>query len=351
MKGSWRRTVTGAAVLFVSISIFMTVTVLVYAAATQKYGDNTAAISIIMLICVAFFALTCTVIDILRRRMSTEKPLKDIAEATARIAEGDFGMRLEINKPRNRFNEFDCIKENINAMAQALAGSRATGEQFIANAGHELKTPVAVIQSYASALCSDKLSDEEKIEYARTIAQTSRRMAATINNILKLNKLENGKILQSPENFSLDENVAESILTFEDAIDKKQIELTCDIEEISAKGYPEYLSTVWSNLISNAVKFCGEGGHINISLKRQGGEAAFTITDDGCGIPADAGKKIFDKFWQGDTSHSSEGNGLGLAMVKKVVDILGGEIKVESRLGEGTTFTVIINIDGAKANG
>ncbi len=351
MKGNARRTLTGAIVLFVSLCVFITVTVFVYAAAVERYADNTAAISGIMLVCVVFFALACTVIDTLRRRIYTQRPLKDILDATKRIAEGDFNVSLEIDKPRNRYNEFDFIKENINAMARALADNKETGEQFIANASHELKTPVAVIQSYSSALRYGNLTEEQRTEYADTLVETSRKMAATIENILKLNKLENGRLLARPVTFAMDENIAQCVLTFEDAIEKKNITLDCNMDEVKAHGYPDYLTIVWSNLLSNAIKFCDDGGHIAITLKQKGVKAVFAITDDGCGISPEAGKKIFDKFYQGDTSHSAEGNGLGLAMVKKVLDILGGEIKVQSQAGNGTTFTVKLDTDERITNG
>lgn len=351
MKGKAHRTLSGAIILFLSISIFITVTVFTYAAAVERYGDNKGAISGIMLVCVIFFSLACTVIDILRRRAFTDKPLKEILEATERIAEGDFSVRLDISRPESRFNEFDLIKQNINAMTEALKQSRSTGEQFIANASHELKTPVAVIQSYSSALRYGNLTDDQQKEYVRTLFETSKRMSATIDNILKLNKLENGKLLAEPSTFALDENIAESILTFEDAIEKKHLGLECDLDEITVRSYPDYLTVVWSNLLSNAIKFCDDGGHIKISLKSENDHAVFSISDDGCGISPEAGKRIFDKFYQGETSHSGEGNGLGLAMVKKVVDILGGDIKVESRVGEGTTFTVKLSMNERNTNG
>ncbi len=340
MNNKFYRTLTGCIILFVTICVIITITVYVYAAAVESYGDNRGAISGIMFVCVAFFSLACTVIDILRRRMFTQKPLEEIGEATRRIAAGDFSVRLPIEKRERSFNEFDYIKSHINDMAASLMQSRAAGEQFIANASHELKTPVAVIQSYASALYSDGLDEKERGEYARVLLETSKKMAATIDNILKLNKIENGKLFSPPVSFSLDGNVAESILDFEEAIERKHIVLECDLEEMNAVSQPEYLKIVWSNLLSNAVKFTPEGGHIKIKLKKQGTRAVFTITDDGCGISKEDGKHIFEKFYQGDKSHSAEGNGLGLAMVKKVIDLLGGEIKVESQRGAGTTFTV-----------
>lgn len=351
MKNGLYRTLRGAIIIFLSTSAFMTVTIFVYAAAQEKYKGDNGAISIIMLICVVFFAVACTVIDIMRRRIFTKRPLEEILEATERIADGNFDVRLEIDKPEKRYDDFDCIKANLNAMAEALGKSRSTGEQFIANASHELKTPVAVIQSYSSALCYEKLSEEQIKEYAVTLNQTSRRMAATIENILKLNKLENGKILSAPEKFELSENIAQTVIDFEDAADRKHIEMDCDFDEIKAYGYPDYMTIVWSNLLSNAIKFCGDGGHIKITLKKEGERAVFTISDDGCGISPDEGKRIFDKFYQGDTSHSAEGNGLGLAMVKKVVDMLGGEIKVDSQAGKGSTFTVKTDIVAKVKNG
>ncbi len=345
MKRELRRTLMGALFIFLGMAAFMTITMFIYSLAAEKYEGDVAAISIIMLLCVVFFSLACTVIDLMRRIAATNGPLKEILAATERIQSGDFSVRLAITRPENRYDEFDCIKANLNAMTEALAASRATSEQFIANASHELKTPVAVIQSYASALYSGDLTEDERRQYTLTLLETSKRMAAMIENILKLNKLENGKILSALSRFELSENIAQAVIDFEDAAEKKNITLDCDFEEMDVYSYPDCLSVVWSNLLSNAIKFCDDGGHIKMSLKRDGDRAIFNITDDGCGMSPEEGKRIFDKFYQGDTSHSSEGNGLGLAMVKKVIDLIGGEIKVESRAGEGSSFTVVIDTE------
>lgn len=181
--------------------------------------------------------------------------------------------------------------------------------------------------------------------YADTLSAAAKRLAALTSNVLKLSKLENQTITPQKAEIRLDESLTECILQFEEEIDKKGLRLDCDIREITAVSDESCLELVWNNLISNAVKFTDEGGKIEISLKEEGGAVVFVISDTGCGMSSETGVHIFDKFYQGDTSHSREGNGLGLALVKKVIDILGGEIGVSSELGKGSTFTVKLRKD------
>lgn len=215
---------------------------------------------------------------------------------------------------------------------------------FISNVSHEIKTPLSVIQNYASML-KEEPSSEKRKEYADTLSTAAKRLAALTSNVLKLSKLENQTITPQKAEIRLDESLTECILQFEEEIDKKGLRLDCDIREITAVSDESCLELVWNNLISNAVKFTDEGGKIEISLKEEGGAVVFVISDTGCGMSSETGVHIFDKFYQGDTSHSREGNGLGLALVKKVIDILGGEIGVSSELGKGSTFTVKLRKD------
>ena len=179
------------------------------------------------------------------------------------------------------------------------------------------------------------------MEYARAITESSRRLAALITNILKLNKLENQQIFPSAVKYDLGEQLCECLLLFEDAWEKKELEIETDSEEgVVISSDPELLSLVWNNLFSNAVKFTDKGGRIAVSLKRDGEHVTVRISDTGCGMTPEVGAHIFEKFYQGDTSHATQGNGLGLALVKKVVDIMHGEISVESAYGQGSTFTV-----------
>ena len=164
-----------------------------------------------------------------------------------------------------------------------------------------------------------------------------------MTNVLKLNKLENQTLSPAFRRFRLDEMLAEAALAYEDVIERKHIDLICDLEETEIASAPDYLEIVWNNLLSNAVKFTGEGGTISLSLRTEGGKAIVRVADTGCGISAETGKHIFEKFYQGERSHAQEGNGLGLALVKKVIDLIGGEISVESEVGKGSAFTVTLH--------
>ena len=177
--------------------------------------------------------------------------------------------------------------------------------------------------------------------HAKAISEADRKLAQLITNILKLNKLENQQIFPQPKEFDLGEQLCECLLVFEDAWEAKNLEIETDIaDDVRIKSDPELLSLVWNNLISNAVKFTPDGGTIGLSLKTEGDCVIVQVRDTGCGMKPEVGQHIFEKFYQGDTSHATQGNGLGLALVKRVVDILSGEIGVQSVYGEGSIFTV-----------
>ena len=226
-------------------------------------------------------------------------------------------------------------------MTEELAGTETLRTDFIANVSHELKTPLAVMGNYATMLQKPNITDEERYEYAKAISESARRLAQLITNILKLNKLENQQIFPQLDEYDLGEQLCESLLQFEDIWEKKNLNIETDIEDgVRIRSDSELLSLVWNNLISNAVKFTPEGGTIGVSLKTDGDLVAVSVRDTGCGIKPEVGQHIFEKFYQGDTSHATQGNGLGLALVKRVVDILKGEIGVQSVYGQGSTFTV-----------
>lgn len=228
-------------------------------------------------------------------------------------------------------------------MAKELRGVETLRTDFIANVSHEMKTPLAVMQNYGTLLCAHDLSDEKRIEYAKAITDASRRLADMMTNILKLNRLENQSIYPSVETYNLSEQLCESLLQFESVWEKEGIEIETDIEEnLLVSADAELLSLVWSNLFSNAFKFTERGGSVTVSLSSDDNYATVKVRDTGCGMSAEVGAHIFEKFYQGDTSHATQGNGLDLALVKRVVDIMQGEISVESALGVGTTFSVKI---------
>lgn len=285
-------------------------------------------------------------IDAIRRKITVERPVKNIIRGLNEITKGDFTVRISAVKGITDENGFNIIVNQINKMTAELGGVETLRTDFIANVSHELKTPLAAINNYSTLLQSPDLSESERIEYAKAVTENSRRLANLITNILKLNKLENQQIYPQAEPYNLSEQLCECLLGFETIWEQKNLELDADIDEdIIINADSELLSLVWNNLFSNAVKFTDNGGRIFVGLKKENDYAIVTVSDTGCGISAETGKHIFEKFYQGDTSHASKGNGLGLALVKRVVDITDGEISVQSELGKGSTFTVKLRCD------
>ena len=280
--------------------------------------------------------------DIVRRRLTVDRPVREIRRTLLRLMDGDFSARISMKhlglRGENRFYD---VAESINRLAEELAGVETLRTDFIANVSHELKTPLAVMQNYATILQQPGLPREKQIEYAKAITDGSRRLSSLITNILKLNRLENQQIFPAVAEYDLSEQLCQCLLQFEDTWEKKSIAIETDLEEdVRISSDAELLSLVWNNLFSNALKFTEPGGTVSVSLKNEGNRIAVRVSDTGCGMSPEVGAHIFEKFYQGDTSHATQGNGLGLALVKLVVDILQGEISVESMLGEGSTFTV-----------
>ncbi len=332
----------GALIFFITTAAIVSVAVLAYAYADSKSGGDKRIAAVVMLLTILFLASVCTVIDIVRRKLTVEKPVDMILDAAEKIASGDFSVKLEPRHRYGSYDEYDAIMENINIMALELGKSEIMKTDFISNVSHEIKTPLAVIQSYASIMKKSDISAEDREAYADTITDASKKLSALVGNILKLNKLENGVIKPEYEKTSIDGLLVEAVLAFEDKIESKNITLNCDFEEVSLITSKGLLEIVFNNLISNAVKFTENGGKIFVSLKAEGDACIVSVSDNGVGISREAGERIFEKFYQSDTSHSAEGNGLGLPLVKKVIDILGGEISVKSEPGKGSTFTVVI---------
>lgn len=292
----------------------------------------------------AFMALLFGLADNIRRELTVNRPVKRIQEGIAEIVSGNFRTEIRYLYHEDSGNEFDQIIKGLNQMAKELGSVETLRTDFISNVSHEMKTPLAVIQNYGTLLQTPGLSDEKRVEYAKAINEQTRRMSTLITNILKLNKLENQQIYPNVQKYDLGEQLCECMLSFENDWEKKGIEIDADLaEDVMVNADPEMMSLVWNNLLSNAIKFTEKGGQVGLYLMTDDEHAIVQVRDTGCGMSAETGKNIFQKFYQGDTSHTTQGNGLGLALVKKVIDISGATIGVSSKLGEGSIFTVIMN--------
>ncbi len=290
---------------------------------------------------VVFISLLFTVIDTLRRWFMVTRPVNKILEAANKITEGDFSVRVQPVSTLFADDGFNQIIECFNKMTEELSGTETLRTDFIANVSHELKTPLAVIHNYGTVLQEPGLPEYKRLEYSKGITDAARRLANLITNILKLNKLENQQIFPKFEEYDLSEQLCECLLQFENEWEKKNINIETDIDdEVKICSDRELLSLVWNNLFSNAMKFTDDGGSVCVSLKQSYNHIVVKVQDTGCGMTQQVGEHIFEKFYQGDTSHATHGNGLGLALVKRVVDIMHGEISVESAIGKGSTFTV-----------
>ncbi|MBE6630989.1 MAG: HAMP domain-containing histidine kinase [Ruminococcaceae bacterium] len=317
------------------------VTVLSDSLGVELTDDNISAAAKITFANVVLLSLLFTFVDWVRRRLTVERPVKRITKAAEQIMQGDFSVRI---KPLSKFatdESFNRIIDCFNQMAAELGGVETLRTDFVANVSHEMKTPLAVMQNYGTLLQSPDLDEEKRLEYAKIITESARRLADMMTNILKLNRLENQRIYPVAAEFDLTEQLCECLLQYEDTWERKGIQIETDLQEgVRVRADAELLSLVWNNLFSNAFKFTEAGGKVSVSLHTDEAHAFVTVRDTGCGISPEVGAHIFEKFYQGDTSHNTEGNGLGLALVKRVVDITRGEIQVESQPGHGTTFTV-----------
>lgn len=290
---------------------------------------------------VLFLSLVFTVVDIIRRKITIGKITAHICDAAKEMVRGNFDVRIAPVTYLGADEKYNEIIDSFNKMAAELQSVETLRTDFVANVSHEMKTPLSVIQNYGTLLQEPGLSEEKRLEYAKGITDNSRRMGEMMMNILKLNRLENQKIYPDLSEFDLGEQLCECLLRYENAWEENNIDIITDIEdEVVVRADEELLSLVWSNLFSNAFKFTESGGSVSVSLKSDGKYAVVKIADTGLGMTPEVGAHIFEKFYQGDTSHSIKGNGLGLALVKRVVDILKAEISVESTLGKGSTFTV-----------
>lgn len=268
-------------------------------------------------------------------------PINHLSKAMEKVAQGDFTVRL---KEESSLDEMQRLYDNFNVMVEELAATEVLQSDFVSNVSHEFKTPIGAIEGYAMLLQGKNDLPAEEAEYAKKILGNTKRLSDLVSNILLLSKVENQIIPVGRERYSLDEQVRQAVVLLEDKWNRKEIDLAAELEKVFYKGSEPLLLHVWLNLIDNAVKFSPIRGSIVICLKASESNILFSVRDSGSGIAESDKKRIFDKFYQADTSHKDEGNGLGLALVKRIVAIHHGHIEAENCSEGGCKFTVVLPI-------
>lgn len=266
------------------------------------------------------------------------KPILKFSDALQEVSEGNFHVQVSETQ---RIEELAQMAAIFNRMMQQLQNTETVHEDFIANLSHEFKTPLASIEGYAVLLKDKRLSPAEHNEYVDRIIRATHRLSSLSGNILKISRLESQEIITDKKPYRLDEQLRQAVLLLEADWNKKNLDLDIRLENVVYYGNDELLMQVWLNLLSNAIKFTPEGGSITIQLT-QTDRIKAVIRDTGIGMDSETAKHIFDKFYQGDTSRKSEGNGLGLAIVSRIVKLCSGTIQTDTAPGEGSAFIVCL---------
>ena len=265
-----------------------------------------------------------------------------VVEAFDKVSHGQFGYQLEVPKK----SQFKSLFENFNKMSKELSSIQTLKDEFIHDFSHEFKTPIASINGFANLLLEGGLTEEEQRQYLKIIADESARLSTLAENTLTLNRLENQQFLGEVKPYRLDLQIKECVILLEREWTAKDITVSSELAPLEYEGNASLMQQVWLNLIGNAIKFTPSRGEIAVSLAERGGGAEVRVSDNGIGMSKEVALHVFDKYYQGDASHSTRGNGLGLSIVKRIVTLAGGSVSVESREGEGSTFIVFLPIGG-----
>jgi signal transduction histidine kinase len=291
-----------------------------------------------------FFAIISVIIGMIISKFVARRPIGsivEISEATKEIAKGNFNVQMNEDI---RVTEIQTMARNFNLMVRELAATEILRNDFVENVSHEFKTPLAAIEGYVTLLQRKGLSEEKRKEYTDRILFNTKRLSALTGNILLLSRLENQEIEIKKESYSLDEQLREILLMYEPQWSGKKLDLDIDLDSVICCGNKELLAQVWQNLIGNAIKFVSDKGNIRVLLRQKQNAIVVSVVDNGPGMSKEVMGRIYEKFYQGDTSRASSGNGLGLTLAKRIVDLHGGTISVSSKEGKGTTFTVSLPI-------
>jgi signal transduction histidine kinase len=325
-------------ILFVSIAISGTILyVFVHTGILPPFSESRFPILIAYLLLVSL--LVGTILAIIGGKWLLRSHHRLIA-ATKEVAAGNFN----INVKESGLREIDRLTKSFNEMAKELSSIETLRSDFINNISHEFKTPIVSIRGFARRLKKNSLTEAQRNEYLDIIVSESERLTRLSSNVLLLSSLESTEIVMEKEEYPLDEQIRRTVLLLEPQLQKKRLEVDSHIESVQILANDELLSHLWINILSNAIKFSPDGGTIKITLTRKDDEAVVTISDTGTGMNEEVKKHIFEKFYQGDSSRATEGNGLGLSLVKRILELENGRISVVSELGKGTRFIVSLPI-------
>lgn len=266
-------------------------------------------------------------------------PMVKLSQASQEVAHGNFNVEV---RDSSKLEEVQTTFRNFNAMVRELNSTATLSNDFVANVSHEFKTPLTAIEGYAMLLQDEELSGEEREEYLDKILYNTHRLSTLVGNILMLSKMESKSLAEEFTTFRLDEQIRQAVVLLEPQWSEKELSFDASLDEVSIRGCESLLPHVWSNLLSNAIKASEKGGRIRLHLLEQTECVVFSVTDEGCGMTDEVQARIFEKFFQADPSHRSEGNGLGLSLTKRIVELSDGVVEVESTPGKGSTFRVIL---------
>lgn len=267
------------------------------------------------------------------------RPIQNISNAFDELSKGNFEVRVPTEE---RIAEIQEIAQRFNSMAYELSHIETLRNDFVANVSHEFKTPISSIEGYATLLQEPSLSKEKHDRYLEKILDNSHSLSSLSSDILTLSKLENQEIVMHQTKYRLDEQLRKAVLVLESKWSFKKIEFDIELPRILFYGNEPLLNRVWVNILDNAIKYSPVGGTIKVTLEKKEGKIMVSIQDEGDGMSEEVQKHIFEKFYQGDSSRKEEGNGLGLALVKRIVELYNGSVAVQSSLGHGTIFTVTL---------
>ncbi|WP_427127723.1 HAMP domain-containing sensor histidine kinase (plasmid) [Priestia megaterium] len=265
-------------------------------------------------------------------------PIRKVIDAIHKVAGGDFDVQVNLKG----IGELEELSHSFNKMTQELSSIETLRSDFINNFSHEFKTPIVSIRGFAKLLKENNLIEEEKKEYLDIIIKESERLAGLSTNVLTLSKYENLEIVTDIAPFRLDEQIRKTIVLMEPKWFKKEITINVELDEVIYNGNEDLTQQIWINLLDNAIKFSYQGGVINITLTKVNHGIQFIIKDDGIGMDDQVKAHIFEKFYQSDNSHSKTGYGIGLSLVKRIVEICKGDVSVQSEPGKGSIFTIVL---------